>query len=254
MNEGYLSFLEVWNQLMYIGVWTSLIVSAIFLLYHLMKLVTIRDLKKKYDYINLNEIKIYWYAALFLDIAVVFFLNSIANDTVAISYIWFFVRLFVGVCLGLIFGFIFNYSLKVYYPFKIEKKLRKLRFQPRKSPKTGKLMKLLSEEEEDVHLDEGMIAEEEVFAIDYDVWIDEETGYTRIDKYTGRFHAERCPNCNYMTLRVNKEELTKSPTVYEGGEILKHFICSYCGHKTKKEFTVAKLREEIADQGTTDQE
>jgi len=254
MNEGYLSFLEVWNQFMYIGIWTSLIVSAIFFLYHLMKLVTVRDPKKRYDYINLNEIRIYWFAALFLDIAVVFYLNSLVQETVTISYIWFFVRLFVGGSLGLIFGFIFNYSLKVYYPFKIEKKLRKLRFKPRKSPKTGNLMKLLSEEEEDVHLDEGMIAEEEVYSIDYDVWIDEETGYTRIDKYTGRFNAERCPNCNYMTLRINREELIKSPSVYETGEILKYFVCSYCGHKTKQEFTVAKLKEEIAGSESTDQE
>jgi len=42
----------------------------------------------------------------------------------------------------------------------IEKRLKVLRYKPRISPKTGKPMKLLSEEEEDVHLDEGMQAEE----------------------------------------------------------------------------------------------
>ena len=37
-------------------------------------------------------------------------------------------------------------------------------------------MRLLSEDEEDVYLDEGMQAEENIFSVDYDVWIDEVTG------------------------------------------------------------------------------
>ena len=36
-------------------------------------------------------------------------------------------------------------------------------------------MRLLREDEEDIHLNEGMQAEENVFSIDYDVWIDEKT-------------------------------------------------------------------------------
>ena len=49
-------------------------------------------------------------------------------------------------------------------------------------------MKLLSEEE-DVYLDEGMQAEENAYSVDYDVWIDEKTGFTKIEKYNGRLHA-----------------------------------------------------------------
>ena len=37
-------------------------------------------------------------------------------------------------------------------------------------------MRLLTEEEEDVHLDEGKRSEEDIFSIDYDVWIDEKSG------------------------------------------------------------------------------
>ena len=65
-------------------------------------------------------------------------------------------------------------------------------------------MKLLSEEEEDVHLDEGMQAEENIFSVDYDVWIDEETGFTQIDKYAGHLHALECPECSYQTLKSGK--------------------------------------------------
>ena len=45
--------------------------------------------------------------------------------------------------------------LKFYFPFFIEKRLKKLRYSPRISA-DGNIMKLLSEEEEDVYLDEGM--------------------------------------------------------------------------------------------------
>jgi len=103
-------------------------------------------------------------------------------------------------------------------------------------------MKLLSEEEEDVYLDEGMQAEENVFSVDYDVWIDEESGYTKIEKYAGHLHALQCPECNYQTLKVVKEEILESPTETEEGELMKFYKCDYCGFKERKAFRVAKLK------------
>ena len=104
-------------------------------------------------------------------------------------------------------------------------------------------MKLLSEEEEDVYLDEGMQAEEDIFSIDYDVWVDEETGYTKIEKYAGHLHALQCPECKYHTFRDHKEEILKAPSTSEEGELLKHFECGYCGHKAKKNYKIAMLQE-----------
>lgn len=99
-------------------------------------------------------------------------------------------------------------------------------------------MKLLSEEEEDVYLDEGMQAEENLFSMDYDVWKDEESGYVKIEKYAGHLHAVQCPECNYQTFKVVKEEILKAPTETEEGELLKHFLCGYCGYKAKKAVTL----------------
>ena len=144
--------------------------------------------------------------------------------------------------MGLIIGVIISNILKFYYPFYVEKRLKKLRFTPRVSPKTGKAMKLLSEDEEDVYLDEGMQAEENVFSVDYDVWIDEETGYTKIEKYAGHLIALQCPECNYQTLKVVKEEILESPTEIEEGELMKFYKCSYCGYKARK--TVA-LKQQV---------
>ncbi len=103
-------------------------------------------------------------------------------------------------------------------------------------------MKLLSEEEEDVYLDEGMQAEEDAFSVDYDVWIDEESKFTKIEKYNGRLHALKCDNCNYQTLRVEREEVIQTATEMEEGELMKYFNCGYCGHKDRKSFKIGKIR------------
>ncbi|MFM7486201.1 MAG: hypothetical protein ACKO13_04685, partial [Cytophagales bacterium] len=70
--------------------------------------------------------------------------------------------------------------------------------------------------------------------VDYDVWIDEESGYTQIEKYSGHLHAIQCPECNYQTFKVVKEEITKAPSDAEEGELIKHYQCGYCGYKAKK--------------------
>jgi hypothetical protein len=119
-----------------------------------------------------------------------------------------------------------------------------LRYKPRISPKTGRPMKLLTEEEEDVYLDEGMQAEEDVFSVDYDVWIDEETGYTQLEKYSGKYAIKQCPKCNYQTLKIEKEELLIAPTVISSGELLKRYRCTYCNYTEKEIFNVVKLKGE----------
>ncbi len=214
--------------------------SVIILIAHILKLAATSDSKTKYDYINRSEIRILLTCSILLIIGGGFYANSYI---VELSILWMFVRLFVTISMGLIIGVIVQNLLKFYYPFYIEKRLKNLRYKPRISPKTGKPMKLLSEEEEDVYLDEGMQAEEDIFSIDYDVWVDEESGYTKIEKYSGHLHALQCPECNYQTFRVLKEEIVKTPSTTEEGELLKHFECGYCGHKAKKTFNIAMLKD-----------
>ncbi|HAA16933.1 MAG TPA: hypothetical protein DCE41_36555 [Cytophagales bacterium] len=209
-------------------------------LYHFLRLTMTKELKSRYDYISKYEINTLWNACLLVIIALGLFVNTLLAEA---ELHWFIVRLFVTAMLGLIIGVVVSNILKFYYPFYVEKRLKKLRYTPRISPKTGKPMKLLSEEEEDVYLDEGMQAEEEVFSVDYDVWIDEETGYTKIEKYSGHLHALQCPECNYQTLKVSREEIIESPTASKEGELMKFYTCTYCGYKAKKSFKIAKLKE-----------
>lgn len=226
---------QPWNRLAeYIayGCWALALLTV---LWHLVKLATTSDPKTKYDYISRNEIKLLWIASIILIVGCCFYANA---NIVELNAILIFVRVFTTVSMGLIAALIVQNLLKFYYPFYIEKRLKVLRYKPRISPKTGRAMKLLSEEEEDTYLDEGMQAEENVFSTDYDVWKDEESGYIKIEKYAGHLHALECPECNYQTFKVAKEEILKTPTPTEEGELLKHYTCGYCGYKAKKTVTL----------------
>jgi hypothetical protein len=248
MEETSTQSFEAWNMWAQYIAYSLAGLSVIILIAHIIKLAATSDSKTKYDYINRSEINILMACSVLLIIGGGFYANSYI---VELSILWMFVRLFVTVSMGLIIGVIVQNLLKFYYPFYIEKRLKKLRYKPRISPKTGKPMKLLSEEEEDVFLDEGMQAEEDIFSIDYDVWVDEESGYTKIEKYSGHLHALQCPECNYQTFRVLKEEIIKTPSTTEEGELLKHFECGYCGHKAKKNYHISMLKDFHSEESAT---
>ena len=241
LDPKYVSFLESWNE------WINLI-SLIFIglgilltLYYVVRSSTISDPKEKHDFVNANEINIFWYSMLSLSIAGGLYLNTIGTDTVQEEVIWFFVRLFITASFTTIFALIFNSLIKVYYPFQVYKRLNKLRHKPRINPSNGKQMKLMSEEEEDKYLTDEMIEEEAMHAVDYDVWLDEETGFTKIEKYDGSSLAIECPSCGYRTLRVVDEKVLRSPTIDEEGELENFFECSYCGHKEVRIVNTRKL-------------
>lgn len=240
MEETPIQSFVTWNEWAQYVAFGLTGLAVLILLGHLIKLAATNDAKKKYDYINRSEINTLMVCSVLIIIAGGLYANAFI---VELGLLWLFVRIFVTVSMGLIIGVIVQNLLKFYYPFYIEKRLRKLRYRPRISPKTGKPMKLLSEEEEDVYLDEGMQAEEEIYSVDYDVWVDEETGYTKIEKYSGHLHALQCPECNYQTFRVSREEILKQPTSEEEGELTKHFECGYCGYKAKKNYNIAMLQD-----------
>ena len=231
MAEQYAPWNAMAKNIAY-GAWA---IAVLIVIGHIIRLATMNDAKVKYDFINRSEIMTLWVASIILIIGCCFFANSNVTE---LGALWIFVRVFTTASMGMIVALIFQNLLKFYYPFYIEKRLKVLRYRPRISPKTGKAMKLLSEDEEDAYLDEGMQAEENVFSIDYDVWKDLETGYVKIEKYSGHLHAIQCPECNYQTFKIVKEEILKHPAPTEEGELMKHYQCGYCGYKAKKNVTL----------------
>lgn len=238
MEEAPLQFIDTWNTwgryaAIFFIVFAILRISA-----HFMKVLTTKDFKMRYDYISENEVSALWTAVILFLIGTGLLANSFI---VEIGVFWFIIRAFVTFVIAFIIGVIANNMLKFYYPFSLEKRLKTLRFRPRISPKTGKEMKLMSEDEEDVYLDEGMQAEEDVFSIDYDVWLDEETGFTKIEKYSGHLHATECPECGYQTYKVIKEDVVKKPTSDEDGELIRYFECGFCDHRSQSTHRIGQL-------------
>lgn len=234
--------LATWNEWVAYLSFAVAGIGILVLLGHYLKLLITSDYKTRYDYINMHEINLLWYGFLLVMIGLALYINTMGSN---LTWLWFFVILFLSAMGAMIIGVIVQNVLKFYYPFFIEKRLKKLRYTPRVS-EDGNQMKLLSEEEEDVHLDEGMIAEEDAFSVDYDVWIDEKTGKTKIEKYNGRLHALECPQCSYQTLRVDREEVIQPASDTEDGELMKYFTCGYCNHRERKSFKIARLKEEAS--------
>ena len=188
-------FLEKWHYTMAVLAIIMFAAGIIVYLVYKLRVSLIRDYKEKHDFINANEIKRYKLVLYIFGLGVAMVINLYGAGRILEFGVWFYVRLFMSFAGATLVGYVGALILEYYYPTKLSRKLNKWRYTPRINPKTHNKMRLLSESEEDVHLDEGMQAEENVFSIDYDVWIDEKTGEVKIEKYDGHLIALRCGNC-----------------------------------------------------------
>jgi hypothetical protein len=237
-------FLIGWHKAMTVGAIFFFAIGILIYLIHMFRVSMIKDYHEKYDYINNNEIKWFKFVFYSFGLAVLMLINLYGAGKVPEVGVWFFVRLFFSVAGATIVGYISALVLEYYYPTKLNSKLKKWRYMPRINPKTGNKMRVLSEAEEDVHLDAGKRAEEDVFSIDYDVWIDEKTNDVQIEKYQGHLTALRCGNCGFYTMRVVREEISE---MHENGspkEIIKHYQCSYCKSVRATAFQVSNKETE----------
>lgn len=242
MGPGMVSFLEIWEALMWFVAAISILGGIGIYIYHKIRLSALKDNKARYDYVSRFEVKSLTYGIGGLAIALAAFINTTYTGTVQLDLIWFFVRLFIGFCFGTLIYYISTLIIKYTYPAKLNKKLRKYRYAPRISS-SGNTMKLLSEDEEDVHLEEGMQVEEDVFSVDYDVWVDQKTNEVKIEKYPGHLQALKCNSCGFQTMKVIREEIISHPTAEVKGQLVKHYQCSYCKARRKTTFKIAQIRE-----------
>lgn len=239
-NTGSNEFHQIWISIMIIGSLISFSLALIIYLMHKIKASSIKDHKEKYDYLSIKEIKYFKASIISIAVGIGMIIQTYGKDVENFDLVWFFVLIFISIAGSTLVGYVGSLILQYYYPTKLHSKLRNLRFTPRINPKTGNKMRLLSEDEEDTHLDEGMQAEEEVFSVDYDVWIDEATGDTKIEKYKGHLEAVQCNNCGFYTMKIEREEIIKAPTEQEEGELIKHYKCQFCSSVRATSFNIAK--------------
>lgn len=238
-------FLITWNQVMMIGTIAFGAIAIIIYLVYKLRVSLFKDPKEKYDYMNLNEIRWFKRVFLFIGIAAACAVNLYGMEKFTTLGLWFFVRVFFSIASATLITYVASLILEFYYPTKLNFKLRKLRYTPRINAKNGHRMRLLSEDEEDVHLNEGMQAEENIFSIDYDVWVDESTAEVKIEKYDGHLIALQCNNCGFYTMKVWREEIVERNEDGSPKELLKHYQCSYCKNVRATAFNVS--RKEVED-------
>lgn len=242
-NETELAFVAGWYNTMLVCGIVFLVVALLVWLVYQLKVSLIRTYKEKHDYINGTEIKWMKWVFVFLGLAVASVINMYGRDEIGGPGLAFFVRLFFSLAGATLIIYVASLILDYYYPTRVSMKLRKLRYTPRIS-KAGNKMKLLSEDEEDVHLNEGMQAEENIFSIDYDVWIDEKTEEVRIEKYQGHLISLQCNNCGFYTMRVQREEIVERAEDGSPKELLKHYQCSYCKNVRATQFSISNKESE----------
>lgn len=243
-NQHDTPFLDAWHSGMQIGAIVMAVVGVVIYLIYQSRLAAVRGSKEKHDFINTNEIKWYKYVFFAWGIGVAMVVNLYAQGRVHEVGVWFFVRFFMGVAAATLVTYVAALVLDYYYPTRLNSKLRYWRYKTRINPATGNKMRLLREDEEDIHLNEGMRAEENVFSIDYDVWVDEKTNDVQIEKYQGHLIALQCKNCGFYTMRVVREEIVVTNPDGTPAELVKHYQCTYCKNVRATQFKISRKESE----------
>ena len=224
-----------------------LAVAILILLYHEMRTFMVKNPKDRYDYVNMNEIRFFWYAVIAIIAAVALYLNKVLAPMIPVSASALpYVRLFFLAGFSVVAYLVFASGVRLLYPPVVERRLKRIRNTPRISP-AGNVMRKLSEEEESVHLDNSEIDEQAstIHSAEYDVWLDEKTGFKLVEKYMGYQHAEKCGECGFLTMKIHSEEVTRKPSSSEEALLIKHYRCSYCKHREAREAVIAKLSSNI---------
>ena len=249
INPSYFDFLVVWQGIVPYLIFASIGVGIIIWVLHKIRVSSLKTPKEKYEYISKSEVQRFFIMHIAFAVAILFFVNYLEWETVAKDIFWFPIRAFIGIAAAILHGYVARLLLNYFWPSVMKKKLRKLRYTPRINPANGNKMKLLSESEEDVYLDEGMQAEENIFSVDYDVWVDEETGDTKIEKYDGRLVAEECDRCGFQTLKLQREEIIRSTIDDENRELEKQFKCGYCGRIKRRTVKISTTMDKDISSG-----
>jgi len=233
------NFLGLWDQSMILLAMSAIVIGVLTLLYYEVKVLQIKDLKEKYDFVNQHQIQFFWYAVTSFIVSIVLYANSISTEKIVLDGMrWFYIRIFITSSLGVIAYITCNSLITIYYPRQLQRRLAKLRNLPRHSPE-GNLMRKLAEAEEAHHLEMNQLTGNH--SIDYDVWVDDNTGFKKVEKYPAYQHVEECGECGYYTLKIDEEEIERAPTTEEKGVLLNHYECTYCGHREQREVLVVSL-------------
>ncbi len=110
--------------------------------------------------------------------------------------------------------------------------LKYLRNHPRYSKVNGKLMYKLDEHADDEFLEKGQITEEEIGAVDYDVWVTDDRDDVLILRYAKRWAKyDKCPKCGYLTYFKQRSRVLSHATYSHSGKREITYTCKNCNYR-----------------------
>jgi len=89
--------MDAWNTNMAIAAIVALALGIILYVTYHVRVSMITDYKKKYDYINSNEIRCYKLCFLCLGLAFAMWINTYGKDKFVDFGVWFYVRIFFSI-------------------------------------------------------------------------------------------------------------------------------------------------------------
>jgi len=120
--------------------------------------------------------------------------------------------------------------------------MRKVRREPIKCSECDGTMHILSEKQEDAHLKLAQQFEEQLHAVDYDVFVCDscknETIYT-LDKPS--IYSD-CPKCGTKAFILKDKRTIVAPTYVSSGTERTTYHCKFCGYEENHNDTIPRLR------------
>jgi hypothetical protein len=233
--------IDLWYEIVvYISV-ALLAAGVVITAAYFIKLYGRNNASDKYEFVSKNQAKYFLYSAFAWIAALAFYANILLQPLLETSGGFEVTVIFVVTALvGFGMGYIAYIYYNLYYSSVVEKRLIDIRFKPRIS-KAGQKMRLLSEDEEDIHLTDEMIKDEEDLKFEYDVWLDESSGEKYFEKYNIHFHALVCDNCEFRTLTSRGEKIVEHPTHETEGIMIAHYKCANCDYAKEVETRIPTL-------------
>ena len=141
-----------------------------------------------------------------------------------------------------IFILLFPLPYLLIFPF-LKRRLRQLRDQPRYSRKNGKLLHKLDERADDEYLELGQAVEEEINAVDYDVWVTENRDDILVLQYAKRWSKYKsCPKCGYRAYHKAHSRVLRHASYSHSGQKEVVHSCKNCHYSHRQLITLPKKR------------
>ena len=120
--------------------------------------------------------------------------------------------------------------------------MRKIRREPIQCNECGGKMHILSEKQEDAHLKLAQQFEEQLHAVDYDVFVCDTCKNEAIFTLDKPSAYSNCPKCNTKAFILKEKRTVVAPTYISAGTERVTFHCEFCGYEEHHNDNIPRLQ------------